>query len=111
MEMHSVDSTEPWGKTPVALFAGSLKPLDSYVVMLYWFLDLKNLLEWVILFRKDSNISGCIQEHLKWEAWWLYAELFLFLFCSLDVWMSFIIFINVQLLWLYIALAPGLNIV
>ena len=37
---------------------------------------------------------------LQQEAWRLYVELFLFLFCSLDVWMSFIIFIKVQLLWL-----------
>ena len=41
------------------------------------------------------------------EAWWLYAELFLFLFCSLDVWMSFIIFINVQLLWLLHSIGPS----
>ena len=40
------------------------------------------------------------------EAWRLYAELFLFLFCSLDVWMSFIIFIKVQLLWLLHSIGP-----
>ena len=68
MEMHSVDSTESLGKKnpkvkcypqwnwtrasdfhalhvtvwAISPFAGSLRPLDPYVVMLYSFLDLEN---------------------------------------------------------------------
>ena len=28
-----------------SLFAGSLRPLDPYIIMLYWFLDSENFLE------------------------------------------------------------------
>ena len=29
-----------WANSP---FAGSLRPLDAYIVMLYWFLDLERI--------------------------------------------------------------------
>ena len=39
-----------------------------------------------------NKICSIITKQIKQEAWRLYAELFFFFFCILDVWMSFIIF-------------------